>query len=56
MSLRDPEFRESLDGFYATSVLESEPKLPHHLVRVSIVCGYACLLQPPQRMRIAIMQ
>lgn len=32
MSLRDPEFRESLEGFFATSRLESEPKLPHHLV------------------------
>ena len=32
MSLRDPEFCESLEGFYATAVLESEPKLPHHLV------------------------
>ena len=32
MSLRDPEFRESLEGFHATSVLESEPNLPHHLV------------------------
>lgn len=32
MSLRDPEFRESLDGFHATAVLESEPKLPYHLV------------------------
>lgn len=29
MSLRDPEFRESLDGFYATSILEKEPRLPH---------------------------
>lgn len=32
MSLRDPEFAETLEGFFATSVLEKEPKLPHHLV------------------------
>ena len=38
MSLRDPEFRESLDGFFATSVLESEPKLPHHLVSAWQTC------------------
>ncbi|KAI0787640.1 6-phosphofructokinase [Fomes fomentarius] len=38
MSLRDPEFRETLDGFYATSILESEPKLPHYLrMRVAIM-------------------
>ncbi|KAI9061301.1 6-phosphofructokinase [Trametes sanguinea] len=38
MSLRDPEFCESLEGFYATSVLELEPKLPHHLrMRVAIM-------------------
>ncbi|PIL35553.1 hypothetical protein GSI_02281 [Ganoderma sinense ZZ0214-1] len=38
MSLRDPEFRETLDGFYATSMLESEPKLHHHLrMRVGIM-------------------
>ncbi|KAI0077922.1 6-phosphofructokinase [Panus rudis PR-1116 ss-1] len=38
MSLRDPEFRESLEGFYATSVLEKEPRLPHHLrMRVAIM-------------------
>jgi 6-phosphofructokinase 1 len=28
MSLRDPEFIESLEGFFATSVLYKEPKLP----------------------------
>lgn len=38
MSLRDPEFRETLDGFYATSILESEPKLPHHLVSTTVLC------------------
>lgn len=32
MSLRDPEFSESLEGFFATSALDKEPKLPHHLV------------------------
>ncbi|KZT73003.1 6-phosphofructokinase [Daedalea quercina L-15889] len=38
MSLRDPEFAEMLDGFYATSVLQKEPKLPHHLrMRVGIM-------------------
>ncbi|EJF64928.1 6-phosphofructokinase [Dichomitus squalens LYAD-421 SS1] len=38
MSLRDPEFRETLDGFFATSVLESEPRLPHHLrMRIAIM-------------------
>lgn len=28
MSLRDPEFRESLEGFIATSALEEEALLP----------------------------
>ncbi|TFK92649.1 6-phosphofructokinase [Polyporus arcularius HHB13444] len=38
MSLRDPEFRESLQGFFATSRLENEPRLPHHLrMRVAIM-------------------
>ncbi|KAH9945161.1 6-phosphofructokinase [Epithele typhae] len=38
MSLRDPEFVESLEGFYSTATLESEPKLPHHLrMRVAIM-------------------
>ncbi|KAH9838257.1 6-phosphofructokinase [Rhodofomes roseus] len=38
MSLRDPEFAEMLAGFYATSVLLKEPKLPHHLrMRVGIM-------------------
>ncbi|KAI8980210.1 6-phosphofructokinase [Trametes punicea] len=38
MSLRDPEFCEVLEGFYATSMLEQEPKLPHHLrMRVAIM-------------------
>ena len=43
MSLRDPEFRETLDGFYATSMLESEPKLPHHLVSAAGLWLYASL-------------
>lgn len=34
MSLRDPEFCESLEGFLATSAIDPEPKLPHHLVSV----------------------
>ncbi|EKM58368.1 uncharacterized protein PHACADRAFT_252630 [Phanerochaete carnosa HHB-10118-sp] len=29
MSLRNPEFRESLEGFYATSQIHPEPRLPH---------------------------
>ncbi|CAL1716687.1 unnamed protein product [Somion occarium] len=38
MALRGPEFREALEGFYATSVLEKEPRLPHHLrMRVAII-------------------
>ncbi|KAL6302392.1 6-phosphofructokinase [Sparassis latifolia] len=38
MSLRDPEFSETLEGFYATSILEKEPRLPHHLrMRVAIM-------------------
>lgn len=32
MSLRDPEFCESLEGFHATSVVEKEPRLPHYQV------------------------
>lgn len=35
MSLRDPDFAESLDGFMATSVLVKEPALPKE--KVSIV-------------------
>ena len=38
MSLRDSEFVEALEGFKATSVLEKEPILPHHLrMRVAIM-------------------
>ena len=38
MSLRDSEFVEALEGFKATSVLEKEPMLPHHLrMRVAIM-------------------
>ncbi|KAI0775182.1 6-phosphofructokinase [Trametes elegans] len=38
MSLRDPEFGETLEGFYTTSVLDYEPRLPHHLrMRVAIM-------------------
>ena len=33
MSLRDPEFAETLDGFYHTSQLVKEPGLPIHKVR-----------------------
>lgn len=57
MSLRDPEFCESLEGFFATSVLESEPKLPHHLVSYSLdfrVQKHTDSVS--QRMRVAIMQ
>jgi 6-phosphofructokinase 1 len=34
MSLRDPEFRESLEGFIATSTLEETPLLPPEKVRL----------------------
>lgn len=34
MSLRDPEFRESLEGFIATSTLEENPLLPPEKVWV----------------------
>ncbi|KZT07805.1 6-phosphofructokinase [Laetiporus sulphureus 93-53] len=38
MSLRNPEFAEMHAGFYATSELEKEPRLPHHLrMRVGIM-------------------
>ncbi|KAI0783672.1 6-phosphofructokinase [Abortiporus biennis] len=38
MSLRDPEFCETLEGFHATSVHESQPRLPHHQrMRVAIM-------------------
>ena len=34
MSLRDPEFRESLEGFIATSSLVAHPLLPPEKVRI----------------------
>ncbi|KAF7327704.1 ATP-dependent 6-phosphofructokinase [Mycena kentingensis (nom. inval.)] len=38
MKLRDPEFRESLEGFYATSTLHSSKKLPSDkLMRIAIM-------------------
>ncbi|KAJ8521360.1 hypothetical protein ONZ45_g1927 [Pleurotus djamor] len=38
MSLRDPEFCESLEGFYATSELETTKQLPpHKRMRVGII-------------------
>ncbi|KAI0303835.1 6-phosphofructokinase [Multifurca ochricompacta] len=38
MSLRDPEFRESLEGFFATSTLEKNPLLPpEKRIRVGIM-------------------
>ena len=38
MSLRDPEFEEALDGFFATSVYQPEPRLPHHQrMRIAIM-------------------
>ncbi|TFK72895.1 PFK protein [Pluteus cervinus] len=38
MSLRDPEFRESLEGFLTTSVFDSEPRLPvEKRMRVGLV-------------------
>jgi hypothetical protein len=39
MSLRDAEFRENLDGFIATSILEKDPLLPPEKVG----CRYADL-------------
>ncbi|KAG6872553.1 hypothetical protein C0995_008897 [Termitomyces sp. Mi166 len=38
MSLRDPEFVESLDGFMATSVLVKEPALPREKVTIWNAC------------------
>src|ERR1700710_1534520 len=32
MSMRDPEFYQSLEGFFATSTLFTEKQLPHHKV------------------------
>jgi len=32
MSMRDPEFFQSLEGFFATSTLFTEKQLPHHRV------------------------
>ncbi|THG96808.1 hypothetical protein EW026_g5093 [Hermanssonia centrifuga] len=38
MSLRDPEFREALEGFYATSEVHEQPRLPHHTrMRIAIM-------------------
>jgi 6-phosphofructokinase 1 len=39
MSLRDPEFRESLEGFIATSTLEWNPRLPPEKVRLRYPIG-----------------
>ena len=36
MSLRDPEFVETLDGFYHTSQLAVEPVLPTNKVHFSL--------------------
>lgn len=36
MSLRDPEFHESLAGFIATSTLEQQKQLPVEKVRIHI--------------------
>jgi 6-phosphofructokinase 1 len=35
MSMRDPEFCQSLEGFFATSTLFTEKQLPHHKVSLS---------------------
>lgn len=35
MSLRDPEFIESLEGFYSTSELKVSERLPSHTVRLN---------------------
>ena len=55
MSLRDPEFAETLDGFYHTSQLVVEPQLPIHKV------GYfrassGVVADVFQRLRVAFMQ
>lgn len=42
MSLRDPEFVESLDGFMTTSVLVNEPSLPEE--KVSLECCYLSII------------
>jgi hypothetical protein len=42
MSLRDPEFYETLEGFLATSTLEKEKLLPASKVSSSIPSLYAC--------------
>lgn len=51
MSLRDPEFRESLDGFFAQSTLDSEKKLPASHVRILDPLRAVCvdLLLTPYR-------
>jgi len=43
MSLRDPEFRENLEGFVATSTLEKNPLLPPEKVRLGYTRSARCL-------------
>lgn len=52
MSMRDPEFYQSLEGFFATSTLFKEKQLPHYRVSLSysiklnlISCCRECVLQ-----------
>ncbi len=57
MSLRDPEVREALEGFYATSEVHEQPRLPHHTVSCCLHADLHLGVDPSsQRMRIAIMQ
>jgi len=42
MSLRDPEFTESYDGFIATSSLEDSGKLPKEQVGSAKLMIWAC--------------
>lgn len=56
MSLRDPEFCESLEGFIATSTLEKEKKLPENKVSKKSEADTLLLTITFQRIRVAIMQ
>jgi len=57
MSLRDPEFCESLEGFIATSELSEEKRLPKHQVCFHrIMPKFVRLDLHFQQIRVAIMQ
>jgi len=55
MSLRDPEFAETLDGFYHTSQLVVEPHLPIHKVWY-FSASSGVVADVFQRLRVAFMQ